>query len=103
MISNNYFLSNEGHIKEYINGVQGRWFENGASTAWAIPTLTHSQAPTAPACTYGCVDYGTVDQPTVRLYVNPERLYASVQLYSSQDIGTNSPMRIDVIAFTYSS
>lgn len=105
MVSNNYFLANEGHIKEYLHGQQGRFFNNGASSAWAIPTLTYSAAPTAPACTYGCIDYGTIDQPIVRLYFNGDATatYATVQAYALADIGSNSNMRVDVIGFTYST
>jgi hypothetical protein len=105
MMSNNYFLANEGHIKEYLHGTQGRFFNNGASTAWAIPTINYSQAPTAPACTYGAIDFGTIDQPVVRLYFNGDATatYATVQAYALADIGSNSNMRIDVVAFTYNN
>lgn len=104
-VSNNYFLTNEGHIKEYLFGVQGRYFANGASSAWAMPCLSYSQAPTAVACTYGGIDYGTIDQPTVRLYWNPDAngVYSTVQEYSNADIGSNSALRVDVVAFTYNN
>jgi hypothetical protein len=105
LISNNYFLANEGHIKEYLHGIQGRFCNNGASTAWAMPTITYSAAPTAPACTYGCIDYGTIDQPIVRLYFNGDATatYATINAYAAADIGSNSGMRIDVVGFTYSA
>lgn len=98
-VSNNYFLTNEGHIREYIHGNQGRFFNNGASSAYAMPSLTYSLVPTAPACTYGCIDYGTIDQPVVRLYFNPDATatYATINAYAAADIGSNSNMRIDVV------
>lgn len=105
MQSNNYFLSNEGHIKEYLFGNEGRYFANGAGSAWAMPCLSYSQVPTAPACTYGAIDYGTIDQPTVRLYFNPDAsaVYATIQAYALVDIGSNSSLRVDVVAFTYNN
>jgi len=102
MKSNNYYLTNEGHIREYLFGQQGRFFNNGPSSAWAMPSFSYSQVPTAAACTYGQIDYGTIDQPIVNLYFNPDAAatYATVQAYAAADIGSNSSMRIDVVAFT---
>lgn len=103
--SNNYHLVNEGAMIEYIHGIQGRYFNNGADSVVAMPTHTYSQVPTAPATTYGCIDYGTVDQPTVYLYFNGDATltYATVQAYALADIGSNSSMRVDIVCFTYNN
>lgn len=100
--SNNYFLMNEGHMKHYLFGQQGRFFNNGSSAAVAIPSFSFSQVPTALGCTYGQLDFGTIDQPMVHLPFNGDATatYATINAVAVADIGSNSNLKIDLVTFT---
>lgn len=100
-------LSEQGPLVENLDGMDLRFWKNGATAARGILSDVFSHDPTHPAATFGCIDAGSISQMRCFLDVNqdvfPKRGYATVGAVSTVDIGAVSDLAVTLFALTYNN
>lgn len=95
-------LSEQGPVVENLEGMDLRFWKNGATAARGILTDSFSHDPTHPAATFGLIDAGSISQMRAFFDVNPDCAavggYANIGAVATQDIGFSSALRITLFA-----
>lgn len=100
-------LSEQGPIVENTDGMDLRFWKNGATAAQGILSDVFSHDPTAPAATYGCIDAGSISQMRAYLDVNPDCKavggYNTLNDVAIADIKHGSALTVTLFALTYNN